>query len=191
MRSTSTETESSPCVSMLVSGDTTLISGITGVTPTQITGIKTNFLIVRVTESFCSGYSYPLPLRHTHTGIVDGREVSELERQFLQNWKAMRKAQRRRRKRQTRAVMTGLIPPAQQILSTIPPPVPPTMPALPARQPLKTDWRKKQGAEQEEVRLPEIVQTSNSQRPPALSWSPMKGSPQNTWRTATTVDTFV
>ena len=132
----------------------------------------------------------PPPHTHTYTGIVDGREVSELERQFLQNWKAMRKA-RRRQKRQARAELTGLIPPAQQTLSTIPPPVPPTMPALPARQPLKTDWRKKQGAEQEEVRLPELVQTSNSQRLPALSWSPIKGSPQNTWRTATTVDAFV
>ncbi len=65
--------------------------------------------------------------------MVDGKEVSDTERQFLVNWKAIRRA---RRKNQTQVTdpLTNIetIPTAKQILHKGPPPL--TMPALPPRQ---------------------------------------------------------
>lgn len=69
--------------------------------------------------------------------MLDGHEVGEMERQFLMNWKAMRKARRRQQKRSLEQI------PYYQIneKASVPlifhdaGPAPPlTLPALPARQ---------------------------------------------------------
>lgn len=74
----------------------------------------------------------------TYAGMVDGREIGDTERQFLINWKAIRKA---RRKHQRRAVeynqcelrdSNQAISKAKQIIYRAPPPL--TIPALPPRQ---------------------------------------------------------
>ena len=72
--------------------------------------------------------------------MLDGREVSETERQFLLNWKTMRRARRKQQRLAQRYLQkqnaidpANVIPTAQQILSSQPAP-PLTMPALPARQ---------------------------------------------------------
>jgi protein phosphatase 1 regulatory subunit 42 len=71
-------------------------------------------------------------------GMVDGREVSDTERQFLASWKATRKA-RRKALHQNIDTHGSLVPSAHCILSSQPPPL--TMPALPARSPIR-HWRK-------------------------------------------------
>lgn len=70
---------------------------------------------------------------------MDGREVGETERQFLVNWKAMRKARRKQQKefrdpRMEPSDSLKTIPTVEQILSASRPAPPLTMPALPARQ---------------------------------------------------------
>ena len=72
-------------------------------------------------------------------GVVDGREVGETEKQFLVNWKAMRKARRKQQKalqapRMEPSESSKAIPTAKQILTSSRPAPPLTMPALPARQ---------------------------------------------------------
>lgn len=74
-----------------------------------------------------------------HVGVVDGREVSETEKQFLVNWKAMHKARRKQQKvlqapRMEPSESSKAIPTAKQILTSSRPAPPLTMPALPARQ---------------------------------------------------------
>lgn len=65
--------------------------------------------------------------------MLDGHEVSETERLFLMNWKAMRKARRRQQKQSLEQMPYILSEPLSSdpvILSS----VPLTLPALPARQ---------------------------------------------------------
>ena len=70
------------------------------------------------------------------TGVVDGKEVSDTERQFLVNWKAMRKARRKHQRHLMEypdpLTNSDAIPTAKQIVYKAPPPL--TMPALPPRQ---------------------------------------------------------
>ncbi|XP_003392124.3 PREDICTED: protein phosphatase 1 regulatory subunit 42-like, partial [Amphimedon queenslandica] len=61
---------------------------------------------------------------------LDGRDVNEMERQFLFSWKAMRKA------RQQLTIKPGNKSHFEEIDSKSPRP-PPTMPPLPARQPFR------------------------------------------------------
>ncbi|XP_003384368.2 PREDICTED: protein phosphatase 1 regulatory subunit 42-like [Amphimedon queenslandica] len=61
---------------------------------------------------------------------LDGRDVNEMERQFLFSWKAMRKA------RQQLTIKPGSKSHFEEIDSKSPRP-PPTMPPLPARQPFR------------------------------------------------------
>lgn len=66
--------------------------------------------------------------------MLDGHEVSDTEKLFLMNWKAMRKARRRQQKRsleQMSCILDDALPSDPVIFSV---PVPPTLPALPARQ---------------------------------------------------------
>lgn len=67
--------------------------------------------------------------------LHDGKEISETERQFLLNWKL---ARRRQRKLLAAAAAVSQkkngIPTAKEILQL---PPPPTMPAMPARKPVK------------------------------------------------------
>ena len=97
-----------------------------------------------------------------------------MERQFLMNWKAMRKA-RRRRQRQTRE--GEFLPTAKHIPTALP--VPLTMPALPARQPLKT--RKQHSSLlEDDTKLPDIIPSHF----PMDTLSPLKEVPE--WRTVVT-----
>ncbi len=64
--------------------------------------------------------------------MVDGKEVSDTERQFLVNWKAIRRARRKNQKQVADPLNIETIPTAKQILHKGPPPL--TMPALPPRQ---------------------------------------------------------
>lgn len=84
-----------------------------------------------------------------YIGTLDGREVSENERQFLMNWKAMRIARRNQQKpdlfdqlaEQGTTVAysnkhkTGVAASKTALLATASLPV--TLPALPARQPIR------------------------------------------------------
>lgn len=67
--------------------------------------------------------------------MLDGHEVSDTEKLFLMNWKAMRKARRRQQKKSLER-MPGIYseahPSDSVIRSSVP--APPTLPALPARQ---------------------------------------------------------
>lgn len=68
--------------------------------------------------------------------MLDGREVGETEKQFLINWKAIRKSHRKHYKEavqtETTESVMDIIPTAKHISSR--PALPMTMPALPARQ---------------------------------------------------------
>ena len=66
-----------------------------------------------------------------YVSVLDGKEVTDMERQFLMNWKSMRTAQRHQR-----LAGLGLGHQQQQHKTTLPP-IPPTMPPLPSRQPLR------------------------------------------------------
>ena len=69
--------------------------------------------------------------------MLDGHEVSETERQFLMNWKAMRKARRKHQKRsleQIPYVVNDTLPSSHPVFISSAPAPPPTLPALPARQ---------------------------------------------------------
>ncbi|CAI8027842.1 hypothetical protein GBAR_LOCUS15856 [Geodia barretti] len=89
--------------------------------------------------------------------MLDGREVSDTERLFLASWKATRKA--RRKALHQHKVQQGLQSSAHYVLSSDPPP-PMTMPALPARSPLR-QWRKihqqMRGGAGQHISLPTIV----------------------------------
>lgn len=112
-------------------------------------------------------------------GVVDGHVISETERQFLLSWKAMRRARRRQHRQARAGLIPDGVPTAQQILSSLPAPL--TLPALPARQPLR-DWRKKLQQQPQQpqqgtldyvdtagyTRLPEIVQNPHMQLDPLL-----------------------
>ena len=67
-----------------------------------------------------------------HVVMLDGHEVSKTEKTFLMNWKAIRKARRRKQKRSFEQIQYygEKIPSDAAILSV---PAPPTLPALPAR----------------------------------------------------------
>ena len=77
---------------------------------------------------------------HHHNNIVnfDGREVSETERQFLMNWKAMRVARRKLQAGQMESVTMAHSNIHHKISNSNPhlpkPAMPLTLPALPARQ---------------------------------------------------------
>lgn len=66
--------------------------------------------------------------------MLDGHEISETERLFLMNWKVMRKARRRQQKKSLERIPYFLSEAISDptVLSSAP--VPPTFPALPARQ---------------------------------------------------------
>ncbi len=85
-----------------------------------------------------------------HTGMVDGKEVSENERQFLVNWKAIRRA----RRKQQRQVLDYPDPSTTAIPTTkksIYPPL--TMPAFPPRQ-LPRRIKQHQSSELHKVAVP-------------------------------------
>ena len=99
-------------------------------------------------------------------GILDGREVSDMERQFLINWKVMRKARKRQQKlsiNQMTSFFSDFLPSgpdtysANQILPAIPVP-PPTLPALPARQ---LPHRCKRSSQQQAHQLLPLLQAPN------------------------------
>lgn len=101
-----------------------------------------------------------------HTGVVDGKEVSDNERQFLVNWKAMRRARKKQRKQQVleyhdQLATTQTIPTSKQSLY---PPL--TLPAFPPRQLPRRIKQHHQLAELPEpedrnyVKLPHIVKTT-------------------------------
>ena len=96
--------------------------------------------------------------------MLDGREVSETEKVFLMNWKAMRKAHKRHQKSSTQIpsifssmLPSNVIPPANKIYSST---LPPTLPALPARQLPRRRTKHNQPVPEEFPRLinPEEVQ---------------------------------
>ena len=62
--------------------------------------------------------------------ILDGHEVSDTEKVFLMNWKAMRKARRKQRQQSLEQLIA--VPAAAPAILPSAPPL--TLPALPARQ---------------------------------------------------------
>jgi hypothetical protein len=88
--------------------------------------------------------------------MLDGHEVTDTEKAFLMNWKTMRKARRRLQKQSL-----GQMPFFDEASSSGPTilpsiPVPPTLPALPARQ-LPRRSKKPNNHESQIKRLPQLV----------------------------------
>ena len=64
--------------------------------------------------------------------LLDDHEVSDTEKQFLMNWKKMRKARRRQQKQSLERMSHFFDETLPSTFSSVP--APPTLPALPARQ---------------------------------------------------------
>ena len=94
----------------------------------------------------------------TFTVNLDGHEISETERSFLMNWKAMRKARRRQQKRSLDQIPYYLSEPVSDpiLLSSVP--APPTLPALPARQLPRRSKKTHHDIE----KLPQITESEDS-----------------------------
>lgn len=94
------------------------------------------------------------------TVILDGHEVSETERLFLLNWKAMRKARRRQQKKSLEQIPYFLSESqmTDQVYSHVSsvPVAPPTLPALPARQ-LPYRCKKRYRQETAIQKLPQLI----------------------------------
>lgn len=89
--------------------------------------------------------------------MLDGHEVSDTEKLFLMNWKATRKARRRKQKLslELSCVYDEALPSDPVTLSSIL--APPTLPALPARQ-LPHRCKKRNNPASEPVhKLPQLV----------------------------------
>lgn len=87
--------------------------------------------------------------------MLDGHEISETERLFLVNWKAMRKA---RRQQQKKALVEHFLnEPISDPIVLASVAAPPTLPALPARQ-LPRRSKKKHQQEATHKTLPHLTQ---------------------------------
>lgn len=92
--------------------------------------------------------------------MLDGHEISETERLFLMNWKAMRKARRRQQKKSLEQIPYFLSEPISDpvVLSSVP--APPTLPALPARQ-LPRRCKRTHQQDATHKKLPQLTQSED------------------------------
>ena len=94
-----------------------------------------------------------------HVVMLDGHEVSETEKTFLMNWKAIRKARRRKQKRSLEHIQYygETIKSSDAAILSVP--APPTLPALPARR-LPHRCKKQSSMNDVGSKLPQLVSGS-------------------------------